>query len=1054
MRALAVGLLMLPLFCTAQQIKPLRIAQRPTAPCSLPGMTPESAIAVCGITTFRQTNVSSCEGPPISGQGACGSSNSSDNAFWYKFHCYQPGTLGFTLRPIVLSDDYDWEIFDITNVTNLNQLYTDESLMVSLNLCGSPNGITGCTSAGTDSINCGGATFLFNRLATLKAGHDYLLMVNNWSNSGQGYTLTFAGGTAVITNNVPPEITNVVPNCNATALSINFSKDIKCSSVTATGSEFTLTPGTNTITGITSQCASGYSNITGLTINLQNQLAPGTYTLQVNPGSDGNTFADPCDELMVTGFQITFTVPPVNAVEVDTITYTGCVPNALDIKLTRPVWCSSITPTGSELSILPGNPAITSVQSVCNVGQLYAGMLHMNLQNPLPPGNYQLVINNGTDGNTFIDTCSNSMAAGTIVPFVIPASVPPVIQSVQFNECYPDKVIVNFDKPVDCASISAAGTEFVINPGNNPVSGLSYTCAPGNYVTQVTINMLQPLPAGNFDVVFSNGADGNTVSDTCLAFIPAGYSKNFVTTQAPKPIFDSVQFDKCNPSFVKLFYSKPIKCSSVSADGTDYNITGPSAVTVTAAVTDVTCTAGYTKWVLLQFAQPVNVFGNYLVHNKNGSDGNGIIDTCNAVQNTAETIGFNALIKPSAVFTSQVKFGCVMDTVTFTHPGGNGINSWVWTFADGSTATGQTVVHLFPVSTVTTSVQLVVTNGSCSDTANGTVTLGNAFDAVFSVNPNDTTCINLPVAITNLSAGNNLQYLWTFGDNTQFIGQTPPPHVYSNGGTYNIKLTVTDPYGCTDVAGHTVHIMPQPVFDFTGLGPKYCTGRTLALQAVLGNSITNYTWDNGDGVIIQNKPAVQFTYSNEQVYTVTLSGTDKYCGAVQNSKTTTVYAMPSVYLGNDTILCPAVSIQLGVPFNSSYTYQWSTGATTSYITTDIFTNAYILTADNNGCQAADAISVKVLPACLIKVPNAFTPNNDGVNDKLYPLNADLTKEFSFKVYNRMGQLVFSTNNPMQGWDGNFKGKRADAGTYVWVLSYIDPWAFKPVSEKGSSILIR
>ena len=69
-------------------------------PCStINGMTPQTAIAVCGTTTFDQTSVASCTGPEISGMGACGGNNASDNAFWYKFHCYQSGTIGFLITP-------------------------------------------------------------------------------------------------------------------------------------------------------------------------------------------------------------------------------------------------------------------------------------------------------------------------------------------------------------------------------------------------------------------------------------------------------------------------------------------------------------------------------------------------------------------------------------------------------------------------------------------------------------------------------------------------------------------------------------------------------------------------------------------------------------------------------------------------------------------------------------------------------------------------------------------------------------------------------------------
>ncbi|MBL0182547.1 MAG: hypothetical protein IPP96_09695 [Chitinophagaceae bacterium] len=213
--------------------------------CStIPGMTPQTAIAVCGTTSFNQNSVSTCLGPDISGIGACGSNNSSENAFWYKFHCYQAGTLGFLVTPKNLSDDYDWEVFDVTGILNLNQVYTDERLMVSLNLCGSPNGVTGCSPLGTDSINCGGATFLYNRMATLQTGHDYMLMVNRWSNSPFGYTLDFGGGTAVITDPNVPVISSVTTvGCNTSLLKVTFSKDIVCSSVSGDGSEFSITPG-------------------------------------------------------------------------------------------------------------------------------------------------------------------------------------------------------------------------------------------------------------------------------------------------------------------------------------------------------------------------------------------------------------------------------------------------------------------------------------------------------------------------------------------------------------------------------------------------------------------------------------------------------------------------------------------------------------------------------------------------------------------------------------------------------------------------------------------
>lgn len=922
---------------------PTALAQPPCS--SIPGMTPQTAIPVCGTTVFNQTSVASCQGPPISGTGACGGTNASDNAFWYKFHCYQSGTLGFMITPVVLSDDYDWELFDVTRVRNLNQVYTDESLMVSLNLCGDPNGATGCAPAGVDSINCGGPTNLINRMATLTAGNDYMLMVNNWSNSGFGYNLSFGPGSAVITDPTAPEVNSAeTVGCNSSELKVVFNKDILCSSVTATGSEFSILPAGPVITGIVSACASSASTITEMTVLFQNPLPAGNYDLVINPGTDGNTFKDVCGNDIVTGFTIPFTVASIPPLEINSVSFPGCGTNLLKVAMSKPFLCNSLTATGSEFSISPGAHVITSVQSACNASAVFADTIIIVLQDPLLPGNYQLNINNGTDGNTLMDTCS--------------------------------------------------------------------------------------------------------------ILVPAGYFETFTAPALQLPEFDSVQVDNCDPGFIKVFYDRPILCSSVSPNGSDYSVTGPSSVTITAATTDVTCTSGYTNWVRLQFAAPVNTVGTYILHNGIGIDGNGILDTCLASQNTAETIAFDMLLKPSAVFNSQVNWGCSNDTLILSHPGGNGINSWIWNFSTGGTASGQNVTHIVPVTTPSVDVQLIVSNGFCSDTTTTTITLGNFLKAGFTNNPLDSFCINSPVIFTDTSRGNLVDYLWDFGDLSQYNGQTPPTHAYPISQNYTVKLTVTDIDGCKDSAIKVIHVTPTADIDFTGLNPQYCTGNKLQLRRKISPNIISYIWDNGDGKTFENKVDVVFSYPVEGTYTITLTGIDKYCGTATVSKTIPVYQVPVVELPGDTILCKTEQLLIGVSPTANYTYLWSTGATSPQIRTDIFSRNYRLTAENNGCKGYDEMAVKVLSVCLIKVPGAFTPNRDGLNDQLKALNADLATNFSFKVFNRVGQVVFSTNNPLEGWDGIFKSNPAETGTYVWVLSYTDPWTGEQVNTKGASVLLR
>jgi gliding motility-associated-like protein len=114
----------------------------------------------------------------------------------------------------------------------------------------------------------------------------------------------------------------------------------------------------------------------------------------------------------------------------------------------------------------------------------------------------------------------------------------------------------------------------------------------------------------------------------------------------------------------------------------------------------------------------------------------------------------------------------------------------------------------------------------------------------------------------------------------------------------------------------------------------------------------------------------------------------------------------------------------------------------------------LIVTNNSGCRDTSVTNIRVLKSCYIAVPNAFTPNGDGLNDYLYPLNAFKADNLEFKVYNRLGQMVFKSNSWTQKWDGTINGEPQDAGVYVWTLKYILRDTGKPYFYKGSAVLIR
>ena len=110
--------------------------------------------------------------------------------------------------------------------------------------------------------------------------------------------------------------------------------------------------------------------------------------------------------------------------------------------------------------------------------------------------------------------------------------------------------------------------------------------------------------------------------------------------------------------------------------------------------------------------------------------------------------------------------------------------------------------------------------------------------------------------------------------------------------------------------------------------------------------------------------------------------------------------------------------------------------------------------DSVGCTDVSYRIVQVATNCYIAVPSAFTPNGDGKNDYLYPLNAYKAINLIFRVFNRYGQLVFSTTDWTKQWDGTLNNAPQPSGAYVWILEYTERDTGKRISQKGTTVLIR
>ena len=142
-------------------------------------------------------------------------------------------------------------------------------------------------------------------------------------------TLAFGGGTAVITDPKDPHLDNAVPNCDGKKIRLKLNKKMKCSSLTATGSEFSIVPAAATIVSAEAANCNSSFDFDEVTITLANALPTGNYQLVINDGTDNNSLVDNCDRGIPAGEQATFSYFVPTPIPIDSVANAGCAPDEI-----------------------------------------------------------------------------------------------------------------------------------------------------------------------------------------------------------------------------------------------------------------------------------------------------------------------------------------------------------------------------------------------------------------------------------------------------------------------------------------------------------------------------------------------------------------------------------------------------------------------------------------------------------------------------------------------------------------------------------------------------
>lgn len=332
----------------------------------------------------------------------------------------------------------------------------------------------------------------------------------------------------------------------------------------------------------------------------------------------------------------------------------------------------------------------------------------------------------------------------------------------------------------------------------------------------------------------------------------------------------------------------------------------------------------------------------------------------------------------------------------------------------------------------------------------------------------DTICQHDTLMISNGTVNPaSANYNWDFAGADILSGTGEGPYLISWGtnGIKTINLEISN-LNCSASHSKTLLVVESPTASFE-LRDNICAGELVELKPYWDYfNVVKYVWSFDGGIITDTS-----SYNTYYIYwptpgkrTVTLITYGKNgCASKPRVHPVDVRDAPVGAItgisNND--FCAWDSIMVTADYNSTYLYQWFPEA---YFPTRKRTNEVMATpgktgyltvkiTDDAGCSKYDSIMVRTKPCCEITLPNAFTPNNDGLNDRFKVITIGHHDILSFIVLNRWGQEIYRSNNELEGWDGRFKNIPQDMGTYNYYISYkcADGEIYE---KKGEVILVR
>ena len=386
---------------------------------------------------------------------------------------------------------------------------------------------------------------------------------------------------------------------------------------------------------------------------------------------------------------------------------------------------------------------------------------------------------------------------------------------------------------------------------------------------------------------------------------------------------------------------------------------------------------------------------------------------------------------------------------------GTVVNQWWWNLGSGGISIQQHPTVTFNSAGPDT-IRLAVRNakGCISDTLKRAILVNPRPLANFGYST--PLCVALPVNFYDSSGATIGQWSWTYGG-LEWSNLKNPNRSFLSG-LQKVGLVVHSIAGCkSDTSFKSFFINPSP--DVTMVLHNGCKLTLLDFTAtdLSGGTVTQWKWDFGDGGIANTRDA-QHSYADNGTYKVKLFATAANGCYSGNLEGDIVIYGTNVFAGNDTIAAAGQPVQLRATGGLSYAWTPAQFLDNAFIpnpvallsATQIFrVRAYT----PEGCESFDEVKIKIYKGPDIYLPNAFSPNDDGVNDVFLGIPVGI-KQFNYlKIYNRWGAEIFYSTDYRKGWDGKWQGQLQENGVYVVLASGID-FSGNLINKRATVMLVR